>query len=204
MKNLTKIVCLCFIATNVWIAHAATLTFDDLATPYDGYEYRAPIGSYGGLVWNNFSVFDVPDTLHYQISGYPNALVSPKNIAFNVFGTPAGFSSGTPFNLNSAYLTAAWNDGLNVEVKGFTGATLAYDHFYTINSTAPTLINFNYFGVTEVDFISSGGVPNPAYSGTGSGTHFCLDNMVINVPEPSSLALALLGAAALMTARRRG
>ena len=204
MNYLVKVACLCFAASNLWIAHAATLNFDDLATPYDGYEYRAPIVTYGGLQWNNFSVFDVADTLHYQTSGYPNALVSPKNIAVNGFGNPAQVSSGTPFVLNSAYLTAAWNDGLNVEVRAFAGASLAYDNIYTINSTAPTLINFNYFGVTEVDFIPSGGIPNPAYSRTGSGTHFSVDNLVINVPEPSSLSLALLGAAALMTARRRG
>ena len=203
VKCLAKVACLCFTGTNVWIAHAATLTFDGLATPFDGYEYRAPIVSYGGLQWDNFYVFDAADTLHYQISGYPNAMVSPKNVAFNWFGNPAQVSSGTPFDLDSAYLTAAWNDGLHVEVKGFTGATLAYDNTYTINSTAPTLINFNYLGVTEVDFIPSGGVPNPAYSGSGSGTHFCMDNLVINVPEPSVLALAVLGAAALMAARSR-
>ena len=203
MRPLIKVACLCFTATSMWSAGAATLTFDDLATPYDGYEYRAPIVSYGGLQWSNFYVFDVVDTLHYQISGYPNALVSPKNIALNWFGSPALFSSGTPFDLSSAYLTAAWNDGLHVEAKGYIGATLVYDNTYTINTTGPSLINFNYLGVTAVDFISSGGVPNPAYSGTGSGTHFSMDDLTINVPEPSSLALACLGAAALMNGRRR-
>jgi hypothetical protein len=203
MKSLVKILCLCFTAASVWVAQSATLTFDDLATPYDGYEYRAPIASYGGLQWSNFYVFNVSDTLHYQISGYPHALVSPKNVAFNWFGDPAQVRSATPFSLNSAYLTAAWNDGLHVEVKGFTGATLTYDNIYTINSTAPTLINFNYLGVTEVDFIASGGTPNPAYSGNGAGTHFSMDNLIINVPEPCSLVLAGCGAA-LMIVRRRG
>jgi hypothetical protein len=203
MKSLVKVVCLGFTAAQVWVVQSATLAFDDLATPYDGYEYRAPIVSYGGLQWGNFYVFDVTDSLHYQTSGYPHALVSPRNVAFNWFGNPAQVSSTTPFDLNSAYLTAAWNDGLQVEVKGFTGASLAYDHTYTLNTTGPSLINFNYLGVTEVDFIPSGGIPNPAYSGTGSGTHFCIDNLTINVPEPSSLPLAGLGAAALVIARRR-
>jgi hypothetical protein len=202
MKTLLKLACLVLATAGIaCTAGAVTLTFDDLATPFDGYEYRAPMASYGGLQWSNFYVFDVVDTVNYHMSGYPNALVSPKNIALNWFGNPAALSSATPFSLDSAYLTAAWNDGLQVEVKGFSGATLAYDNTYTINTAGPSLINFNYLDVTEVEFISFGGTPHAGYS--GAGTHFSMDNLTVTiVPECSTFALAGLGTGMLMIRRR--
>ena len=69
-------------------------------------------------------------------------------------GSPASITSANPFNLFSAYLTAAWNDNLQLEAKGYTNGVLIYDNTYTLSATNPTLINFNYLGVTEVDFTS--------------------------------------------------
>jgi hypothetical protein len=197
-------VCTFFVCSWAAIAQPQLLTFDDLATPYDGYEYRAPMTTYGGLQWFNFYVFDATDSLHYQNSGYPAGLVSGKNLAFNWFGNPAHFSSSTPFNLNSAYLTAAWNIGLNVEVRGYTGSTLAYDQSVVIGTSGPTFVTFDLVGVTEVDFISSGGTPDPRFVGTGAGTHFAVDNLnVTTVPEPGPAILALLGCALAVARKTR-
>jgi len=55
--------------------------------------------------------------------------------------------------------------------------SLAYDKTYSLSSTAPTLITFNFDGVDEVDFISSGGTTNPAYAGTGE--QFIMDNLMV-------------------------
>jgi hypothetical protein len=124
-------------------------------------------------------------------------MISPNNVAVNSDGTDALFNAKSPFNLNSAYLTAAWNDGLQVEVEGFTGNTLTYDNTYTINTEGPTLINFDYLDVDEVEFTSYGGV-NPGYD--GSGTEFAMDNLsvTLNVPEPSTYALGGLAAVLLI------
>jgi hypothetical protein len=120
---------------------------------------------------------------------------------YNEFGTPATISAGK-FDLDSAYLASAWNDGMSVEAKGFVGNTLAYDNTYIVNSTAPTLINFNYLGVNSVQFISSGGVAH-GYGG-GGGTQFVMDNLTVTfVPEPSTFALAGLGSVALIIRRHR-
>ena len=131
--------------------------------------------------------------------GYGNSLVSGDNVAFNGYGNPASISvNGGSFNLNSAYLTAALADDTVVEVQGFVGGTLTYDNIYTVNTEAPTLENLNYFGVDEVNFVST----NPNYS--GYPIQFAMDNMTINaVPEPTMLALASLSGLCLLLCRRQ-
>ena len=93
-------------------------------------------------------------------------MISAPNVAYNGDGTPAAISASAPFALLSAYLTAAWKDDLRVELKGYNGAALIYDNTYTLSATDPTLITFNYVGVTSVQFISSGGTPHPGYGGS--------------------------------------
>ena len=155
------------------------VTFDDLS----GSGLPVPAG-YGGLTWNNFSYLIGAD---HPNSGYSAGTVSPPNAAFNPYGNPASITSTGQVNFVSAYLTAAWNDNLQVQVKGYAGATLVYSNSYTLSATAPTLINFNYLGVNEVDFISSGGTPHPGYA--GSGTHFIMDNIVIGGSAPSLVSI---------------
>ena len=155
------------------------LTFDDLPDS----NYPVPAG-YGGLTWSNFNYLT---GLDWPVSGYGPGTVSPSNVVFNPYGAPASIISSTQFHFVSAYLTAAWNDNLRVEARGYVGATLTYDTTHTLSATAPTLINFNYDGVTKVDFISYGGTPHPGYSSSGmpdpeyagSGTQFVMDNIVI-------------------------
>jgi hypothetical protein len=179
-----------FAFTGMAEAQTEILTFDDLPNPGNGGDDPIP-GSYGGLLWQNFYYLNgstIPN------SGYANGIVSPSNVVFNTGGLPALVRDGA-FNLNSAYLTGAWNNGLQVEVQGFVGNTLTYDRTYTVNETSPTLVNFNYTGVDEVNFISSGGTPVPGIG--GSGVQFVMDNLSITlVPEPS--AFALIGLASIL------
>jgi len=166
-------------------AQTEILTFDDLS--WSGYYYEQIPNGYGGLQWNNFFVLNTAQELSsFGRNGEVNGVVSPPNVAFNGEGTAAFISDGS-FNLNSAYLMAAWNDGLQVEVQGFVGATLIYDNTYTVSTLGSTLVNFNYLGVDEVNFISSGGVPHGYTSGLG--TQFAMDNLSITlVPEPPTFA----------------
>ncbi len=132
------------------------------------------------------------DDLSLQNFGEPirNSYAGPAN---NDGTTTGGFHSlGPLFDFNSAYLTAAWNDGLQVQVSGFVGGLLKYSSAYTLNTTAPTLVNFNFLGIDRVEFISYGGIPhgNP---GSG-GTQTAIDNLVITVPEPSTTSLLAVGA----------
>ncbi|MEH1838440.1 MAG: hypothetical protein V7L20_06665 [Nostoc sp.] len=57
-----------------------------------------------------------------------------------------------------AYLTVAWNDGLSVTVKGLNNGTTLYLKTVVVDTTQPTLVNFNYFDVDELKFTAFGGV----------------------------------------------
>jgi hypothetical protein len=160
------------------IAQTELITFDDLAPKIVG-GYPIPDG-YAGLHWVNF---DYMNAVFYPLnpSGYYDGMVSPDYVAYNLHAQPAQLIGGT-FNLNSAYLTGAWNDGLQVEVQGFVGVTLVYDHTYSVHATYPTLVNFNYLGVDKVNFVSFGGSQYPGFS--HSGTSFVLDNLSITMVSP--------------------
>jgi hypothetical protein len=186
MKFVPKCIFVLMASAGVALADTpVTITFDNL--PAVSSPTAIPNG-YGGFAWVNFSYLDS----RTEQGGFANGAVSLYNVAFNPGGNPANFSSLTPFNLASADLTGAWNDGLQVEVQGFAHGLVLYDHTYSVNATGPTLINFNYLGVTEVNFISFGGAPHGFPF--GQGTQFVLDNLIVAAPEPGTAGLLCLGA----------
>ncbi len=154
-----------------------TITFDNLPTPNptgDGSFDGSVPNSYSGLTWSNFSIINgVLETN----SGYAAGVISSNNVAYHGGTNFASISSAVPFDLLSAYLTAAWNDSLQVQVLGYTASTETYSNSYTLSATGPTFINFDYLGVNEVDFTSSGGTHHSGYA--GNGTQFVMDNMTI-------------------------
>ena len=157
--------------------NADLITFDDLPDTEAG---ALIADGYHGLTWYNFAGLD---GVHFgQPSGYSAGVISPPIVAFNVDGFNASLLSDQPFSLLSAYLTAAWNDNLEVEVTAYAGNTLADDTTYILSATQPMLINFNCLGVTEVNFITGHGTPHLAY-GDSPGYQFVMDNMVIVPPR---------------------
>jgi hypothetical protein len=159
------------------------LTFDDLV------KTNAVISSgYGGLNWSNFYCLDAVNLLKNP-SGYQAGMVSPPNVAYNFGGHPASIIGVVPFDLLSADLTAAWRNNLNVEVKGYVGGNLTYDQVVTLSVTAPTTVQFNYFGVNSVSFVSSGGTPVSGYA--ESGEEFVMDN-VTAVPHTTPVIAPLV------------
>ena len=163
------------------------ITFDDLP-----YRILPVPADYANLTWSNFYYLNGEVT---RLSGYSAGVVSLPKVAYNNGGTPASISASSPFVLFSADLTAAVNDNLQVEAQGYVGSTLTYDHTYTLSATTPTLIPFNYAGVTSVRFVSSGGTPHRGYA--GSGTAFVIDNVSAFVqplppPPPSPWPLNVI------------
>jgi hypothetical protein len=138
-------------------ARAAMITFDDLPDSFPG--DPTPNG-YGGLDWDHLYVLDGSNiNTFYGISasGYANGVVSPNKIAFNYYGSMAITTSASAFNLVSGYFTAAFNNNLSLEVKGYNGTTLLYDQIYTLNPYSPINMALNMNNITEADFNSSGG-----------------------------------------------
>ena len=172
-------------------AQATVLTFEDLP-PISNY---APIpNSYGGFNWDNFSYRNGSDPAISR-TGYDTGRVSGNNVAYNSSGNPAIVNDGV-FNFNSAYLTAAWNDGLSVTVEGLRNGSLLYSKNVVVDTKKPTLVNFDYLDVDAVRFTSSGGTEPDYLINKGGDVQFALDNFTFNetpksVPEPT-LVLALL------------
>ena len=150
-------------------ANALLINFDDRSSGEE-------LTTYNNLTWNNF----IANTYPTLDSGYRNGTVSPSFIAFNGVGNPGYISKSDLFNLTSAYFTAAWNNNLVLTVTGFSdeiGTVQKYSSEYTLQTTAPSKITFNWTGIRRVLFSSSGGV----YAAlSGSGTHFALDDLCID------------------------
>jgi hypothetical protein len=184
---------------------AGTIFFDDISVPAGFNSYVPILNGYQSFNWNNFDAFYAPGTPN---TGYAAGVVSSPNVAFNVAGGPASFSSATQFTFTSAYFTAAWMDGLNISIQGRNGATVIDTLDIVVNATVPSLSIFGWTGLTEVDFSAFGGTLHPGYNG-GPGSEFVLDNMTINVPgpingpEPSAVLLVGIGLGGLALLRRR-
>lgn len=176
---------------------AQTITFED-ATCHD---CGIPPG-YHGLNWANFYF---ANTAVLPPSGYVNGVVSGTWVAFNANGTPADLLQGSsPFTLNSGYFTAAWNDGLTLNVTGYVGGIATDFASFILNTSGPQLLTFDWTNLDDVFFVTSGGT-NAGYIGTG--TQFALDNLTVDqpvtVPEPASMTLFGTGLVSLYGLARR-
>lgn len=150
-----------------------TINFDNLNAGTSGEALPIP---YAGLYWSNVWVMNATD--FPGPSGVNAGLISGANVALSVNATNAFASSLNRFSLLSAYLTAAWNDNLQVEVTGYAAGVVTYDTFYTLSATAPTFVNFNYAGVDTMTFAASGGTPHPGYA--SNGPQFVMDNLTVS------------------------
>jgi hypothetical protein len=192
------IIAVMLLSLGVSAAFADTQTgFDDL----NGNGGSLISNPYQGLTWTNFYVVD-PSTAGLVPSGYANGVVSQPNVAFNGFGSDASISSGEgTFNFNSAWFTAAWNDGLKIDITAYNGEEQVHTITITVDTNGPQLFTFDWSGITSLTFHAYGGIHNDAFN--GNGTHFVMDNFntPVAVPEPGTLML--LGSGILAFAGRR-
>lgn len=201
MKNIVLVVAL---ATSGVSAQATTtITFDDLGGLV--YSMAIPDG-YAGLNWSNFYLQTV-DPASPEPSGYNYGTISGIHSAYNAWSDPATLSSTTPdtyFSLVEGYFTGAWNNNLQITATALFADSTATSLTFTVDSTVPTLQVFNWEHVKSVTFSSAGGF-DMGYG--GSGTHFVLDNLTVQVavPEPGTFGLMGLGvlAMSMLTAAQR-
>ena len=171
------------------ICSASTvITFDE----FSGTSTEIPNG-YFGFNWN--TMYSV-DGLHYPGSGYDHGAVSGARTAFNgyVGPTPPMSVTGSPFNFDGAYFTAAWSSALSVTVEGYRSGALKYTSTFTVDTSGPTFESLNYSNIDALRFRSIG----------FPGDQFAMDNFTFSpVPEPHALILSVIGLLALAWKRTR-
>lgn len=184
-------------------AQAAVITFDDLPAT----EVDAIHNGYHGFHWGDDFMTSVAyihkDTM--PGTGFATGVVSGNYAAFNNFATTSTISSNDLFDFNGANLTAAWNEGLLIEVTGFLNNLALFTQTVTVSTQYAQWFDFNFIGINQLSFRSWGGTASNPDEG---GEHFVMDNFTYNeststsVPESSSLALLLLGAAGILFGRK--
>jgi PEP-CTERM motif len=199
MKNL--LLCTLLALGLIGRVSAQIITFDDLALPSSGSGTLSGgiiTNGYSGLNWNNFG-YQNGNLYFANPSGYQNGVISQSNVAFNPFGSNSSISSYSRFDFNSAYFTAAWQDGLTITINGLNNGNQIYSRAFTVSTQTPQFEVFNWSNLTELDFSSSGGVPHSGFS--RFGTEFVMDNLSVSpqsVPEPSIYALFGIGAIGML------
>ena len=182
-------------------AQAAVITFED-HTCTDGIADQITNG-YGGLNWSNSFHCINGSVGNYTDSGYNAGRVSGTNVAFSTFGHPVEITTTAPggpkFNVHSAYLTAVFNDGLEVTIEAWRDGALVSTTVHILSATQPTLVQLSLSQVDRVRFTSDGGVSLPAYDdGDPSNTeHFAMDNLNVDFALPSAIPVPTLGEWAL-------
>lgn len=161
-----------------------TLTFDNLTAQTN------PVGEtitdgYGGLNWQNMGYIN--GTL-LPTTGYHTGRVSGDYVAFNQFARVAA-ATDIPFTLNSAYFTAAHVPLLDVMIDGYIGEAKIASTVVTVNRSTPTLVTFDWAGLTKVSFMGY-------TSQTTTPEWFAMDNFRINEPTVAAAVVTPLPAAA--------
>ena len=177
------------------VAHATVLTFDDLPpeTIFGGGDLYFGLvpDTYGGLGWSaNSAYFNAAE--NGGNSGFSNSVVSGDRVFAPISLVGPIVISGETFDFAGAYFTAAWRDGLNINIKGYAGQRLLYDDTTVIDTAGAAWIEVNQLGVDRLEISSFGGVYNPVFAG-GDTADFAMDNFTFNVPEPSVILLLSMG-----------
>ena len=158
------------------------LSFDDISSAYNTRFNPIPNG-YGGLNWENANYMNTTwELVTYGWNGYATARTSGIFVAFNTGGRSMSMSLpvGQYFQLNSLVLSAAWNNNLQMTIKGTRNNVVIYQTITNLQvASRTTLYTLKWANVDKITFESTGGTPYPGLSGTG--THFVLDNIDITI-----------------------
>jgi len=177
-------------------ANSETLTFSDA-------EFTE-VSIHGCCSWNRYAEFDwhgfgytddssLADKIDYfgpdyVTSGYVTGAVGDSSVIYS-YTAESYFSRthGGTFDLNSAYLTSAWDDIQTVTLEGELNGQVLYSQSFDIVRSGPVFVEFNFAGIDKVTI-------------SKTGNQVVLDNFTVNEPiasVPVPAAAWLFGSAIL-------
>lgn len=171
---------------------AQALQFEGIAP--EGWDGPMPAG-HGGLRWRNAQVVDVSPPGPRDKSGFSSpgdydasgfvpltAAASGLSAASNLAGGALSFAieGGDRFDLLSAWLGAAWNDGLRVKVTGVRDGGAVATLKLRLDRDGPEFVDFggDFADLDRVVIRSRGGVDADA-GDDGAGAAFGLDDLTV-------------------------
>lgn len=159
---------------------ASQLVLQDLGTS----TVSAPAGTHVALYYSPTAVTDPFAAALHQISGGVGTLVSPGRFILGTKTTDTDAAAGST---------------IFVSIRGWTG------NFATWNEAAAAAASGTqvWLGASGVFSMATGGVGTPPSPPIAISTIPGFTGFTITVPEPTTFALAGLGAAALLIFRRR-
>jgi len=174
-------------------ANATVINFDDITTS----SQQAISANYAGMNWGSSWYVESSST-----SG--NGSVSGDYAAFNGFGQlTMNLSNGLDFDFTGAYFTSWGSNGTfqsysatSITVEGYNNNALVGSVSMNLSAGQYDWFQTDLLAVDEVRFISS-----------SSSQWWLMDDLTINestsVPEPTTLALLVLGLASVGFSRKK-
>jgi len=209
MKQLLLTLCLALMM--IGTANAEVITFDDFTI--NGPEDNAPWSGYG-FNWYNGGVATAT-----QPSGYMNAAISGPNYFHSRWNPQTNFlvtitrSDMGNFDFNSAYFTAAWYNGLGLEMIGYRDGSEVRRSFAMLDTNVSQLLTVDFMDIDVLTLNTFGDNASPAFFPVvGTRHNFAMDNFSFSaengdvppsVPEPSTIAFMSIGLLGMFAWRRR-
>lgn len=143
-------------------ADRVAIGFDDLASDGGSFGYLDEInddGTYGGFEFHRLAFYETDESSHSH-SGYVPA--SGDNVVYNTYGANSSVARDMPFDLEQAWFSAGWRDGLTVVAVAYLGDEYLGMQQFQVDVGAPVRIDFDddiFDYVTRVEFNAFGGTP---------------------------------------------
>ena len=162
----------------------STIIFDDLPDPTNGTKWIP--NHYRGLRWTNISCMNQSYAVaKFPRSEYATAFISGSSSYIAFFNEEASITVENPnetFTISSVSACAAWNDDLQLTIKGYQNSREMNRHTATLLFGKLQFILLRWNNIDKITFKPSGGT---AHSGSGgnAGPHVVLTQITIEAPS---------------------